>query len=181
MKGRPKNTEALFLTMRQAIDFLGCSKSELLLWIKPDRRLPSEFGAQSGARLWLRRTLEAAEPRLDTWRTRDFAARAAQDATESAKRAQMKARRAGMRKGGALLMTKACALLKCTPAELNRWAVDGRLPPDGEIVLAGLARRVNARAWLPQTLERAQSCLEGWRAQDQTRKRFKRQGLRTIA
>jgi hypothetical protein len=65
-------------------------------------------------------------------------------------------------------------------AELNRWAADGRLPPDGEIVLTGLPKTVNARAWLPASIDCAMARLPDWRSQDQAKKAFKRRGLRQV-
>jgi hypothetical protein len=92
-----------------------------------------------------------------------------------------KARRKGMRKGGAVTAKHVCEQLACTLAELNRWAADGRLPPDGEIILAGvLPKTVNARAWLPATIDAARTQVADWRTQDQTKKNFTRRGLRQI-
>ena len=71
-------------------------------------------------------------------------------------------------------------MLECSLPELNRWAADGRLAPDGEIFLYGLPKAVNARAWLPESLEKAKAALDDWRAQDQTKKVFKRRGLRAV-
>ncbi|MBO0710840.1 MAG: hypothetical protein J2P47_06115 [Acetobacteraceae bacterium] len=167
--------------MRAAAKYLGCSKEELLAWIEPDRRLPS------GTPLWLRRTLDRARPLVDAWRERDRVAtearareRAAQHELLRAERAMQAARRAGMRKRGAILAGKVCEQLECSLTELNRWAADGRLPPDGEIVLFGLPKMVHARAWLPETIERAKAARDDWRAQDRAKKAFKRRGLRAV-
>jgi hypothetical protein len=143
--------EPLFLTLRAASEYMGCSKQELLSWVEPDRRLPGDVGRQSGARLWLRRTLDMAKPQIAEWRERDCAAARAVGAQVEAERSATSARRAGMRKG-ALVAAKVRAFLGCSLTELNRWAADGRLRPDGEIVLIGLLKKVNARAWLPETL-----------------------------
>lgn len=75
------------------------------------------------------------------------------------------ARRKGMRKGGALTAAAVCERLGCSRTELDRWAADGRLPPDGELFLR-LAKRVNARAWLPAKVEGAKAKIADWRAQD---------------
>jgi len=91
-----------------------------------------------------------------------------------------KARRKGLRKGGALTVKVVCERLECTLTELNRWASDGRLPPDGETVMAGLPKTVTARVWLPETVEGAKLHLEEWRQQDQAKKHFKRRGLRSV-
>jgi len=173
--------ESLFLTARAASEYMGCSKQELLSWIKPDRRMPGDAGPQSGARLWLPRTLDAAKPHVGKWRARDLAASQAVAAKLEAQESAISARRAGMRKGGAIVAAKVCAFLGCSLTELNRWATDGRLPPDGEIVLIGLPKKVNARAWLPETLARARTLLNDWRTQDQAKKVFKRRGLRSVS
>jgi hypothetical protein len=85
-----------------------------------------------------------------------------------------------MRKAKALTSGKVCAALGCSLTELNRWAGDGRFPPDGEIFIAGLPKNVNARAWLPDTVAAAEARLDEWRAQDATAKTFKRRGLRSV-
>jgi hypothetical protein len=79
---------------------------------------------------------------------------------------------------GAKTAKAVCERLGCSRIELDRWAVDGRMPPDGEIVLIGLPKNINARAWLPATVETAATLIDDWRAQDQARKTFKRRGLR---
>ena len=173
--------EPLFLTVRAAMEYLGCSRDELLCWVEPDRRMPGDYGPQSGARLWLPRTLDAAKPNIADWRARDRAKSDAGFAKAAAEHAASAARRAGMRKGGALVASKVCAFLGCSLTELNRWAADGRLRPDGEIVLTGLPKKVNARAWLPETLATAKTSPDDWRAQDQAKKIFKRRGLRRVA
>lgn len=89
------------------------------------------------------------------------------------------ARREGMRKGGAVMVSKVCAALGCTRTELNRWAADGRLPPDGEIVTY-FGRAVAARVWLPATIDAARINVGAWRAQDSIRKAARRRGLRAI-
>jgi len=166
-------TEPLFLTATPAAKYLGCSREELIAWIKPDRRLPGDVGPGSGARLWLQQTLAAAKSSVAAWRERDRAAAAARTAELAAKEVAAKARRKGMRKGGAVTTKKVCELLGCSRTELNRWAADGRLPPDGEIVIPSgiLPKKVNARAWLPDTIAAAKTLLESWRAQDRTQAR----------
>ena len=71
-------------------------------------------------------------------------------------------------------------ILGCTQAELDRWSSDGRLPPDGEIHFH-IHKSVWGRAWLPVTVEAARSQIATWRAQDATRKSFKRRGLQLAA
>jgi len=173
--------EPLYLTVRAAAKYLVCSKAELLAWIRPDRHLPS------GAPLWLRRTLDGARPLVEPWRERDRVATEARVAEAAAQKEMLRAhremqtaRRAGMRKRGAVLAGKVCETLGCSLTELNRWAADGRLPPDGEIVLFGLPKAVNARAWLPETIDAARTALDDWRAQDRAKKVFKRRGLRAV-
>ncbi|MBO0756846.1 MAG: hypothetical protein J2P54_13380 [Bradyrhizobiaceae bacterium] len=97
-----------------------------------------------------------------------------------AKKEAAKARRKGMRKAKALTSGKVRAALNCTQTELNRWADDGRFPPDGEILIVGLPKKVNARAWLPNTVEAAKAQIDEWRSQDATAKAFKRRGLRSV-
>jgi hypothetical protein len=174
-------TESLFLTVRAASEYMGCSTQELLSWVEPDRRMPGDAGPQSGARLWLPRTLDVAKPQIAEWRERDRAATRVVAAKVDAERSATSVRRAGMRKGGALVAAKVCAFLGCSLTELNRWAADGRLRPDGEIVLSGLPKKVNARAWLPETLATEKTSLDDWRTQDQAKKVFKRRGLRSVA
>jgi len=88
-----------------------------------------------------------------------------------------RARRKGMRKAKALTSGKVCAMLGCSLTELNRWAGDGRFPPDGEIFIAGLPKKVNARA---TTVEAARTGIGEWRIQDATAKSFRRRGLRSV-
>lgn len=167
--------ERLYLKVMEASKYIKCSKEELIAWVEPDRRLPN-----NGARLWLPKTLDAAKPNVSEWRKRDRAVEMAVVAKREADYFAAVARRSGMRKGGALVASKVCAFLNCSLTELNRWAADGRLPPDGEILLTNLPKMVNARAWLPETLENAKASLNDWREQDKTKKSFKRRGLRSV-
>lgn len=173
---------ALYLMVRRASEYLGCSRDELLAWVPNDRHMPGDCGPNSGARLWHRATLDATKPYISAWRERDRAISAA--AAERARQAdaEASARRAGMRKGKAVTAKRACERLGCSLTELNRWAADGRLPPDGTVMLAGtLPKTVEARAWLPGTLDQAASAVASWREQDETRKAFKRRGLKPCA
>lgn len=183
MTDPPYNIEPLFLMVPAAAKYLGCSEDELLAWIPPDRRLPDRRGPTPNARLWRRTTLDAARPNVEEWRAKDqvaFAAREAARAAILAREEAARARRKGMRKGGALLAGAVCERLACSLTELNRWASDGRLPPDGEIALTwGLPKIVHARAWLPGTLDLAKPKIADWRTQDQVKKIFKRRGLKT--
>jgi hypothetical protein len=73
--------------------------------------------------------------------------------------------------------------LNCSLTELNRWADDGRLPPDGQKFYRGVGPLGGSRwgrAWLSETIEAAKSCIPEWRAQDATRKAAKRLGLRVV-
>lgn len=179
--------ESLFLTARFAAEYLDCTRAELITWadrgwIAPDRRLPGDVGQASGARLWLRSTLDKGKPFIAEWRERDLAVTTVVAAELAARDTAAKARRGGMRKGRAITASRVREQLGCTLSELNRWADDGRLPPDGEVVLHGsLPKTVAARAWLPATVETAKAKLEDWRAQDQAKKIFKRRGLRSVA
>jgi hypothetical protein len=78
-----------------------------------------------------------------------------------------------------LISTNVVDHLGCSITELNRWARDGRLSPDGKrwSLLGGSYHRW-LRAWQPATIEAAVSQIEEWREQDKTRKRFARRGLR---
>jgi hypothetical protein len=176
--------DPLFLMTRAATEYLGCSRKELFACIKPDRRLPGDAGTGSGARLWLRQTLDAAKPQIDAWRERDRLTAEAQHERYAAEQHAQKECRASMRKNGALIAGKVREALDCTLTELNRWAADGRLPPDGEIFLFGactFGKSIYARAWLPATIKAAKASLDDWRAQDRAKKIFKRRGLRPIA
>ena len=173
--------ESLFLTVRAATEYLGCTRAELISWVEPDRRLPGDVGPGSGARLWLRQTLDVAKPHVDVWRERDRHVAAAIGTKMTEERQAATARRKGMRKGGAILARAVCERLECSLTELNRWAADGRLPPDGEILLFGLPKKVNARAWLPDKVDAAKLLLDDWRTQDQAKKIFRRRGLRSIS
>ena len=65
--------------------------------------------------------------------------------------------------------TEAKALLGCSATELNRWADDGRLPPDGIRYYRLYDEGVNGRwgrAWLPETVRSAQAHIDDWRARD---------------
>jgi hypothetical protein len=167
--------ETDFLTVRAAAEYLGCSKDELVAWVEPDRRLPGDVGPDSGARLWRHTTLDAARSHVEAWRARDRLAVAAQRRELEIERLAQKQRRAGMRKGGARLAGKVREALGCTLAELNRWASDGRLPPDGEIFLDGsvVGKAINARAWLPASIEAAKDRVAAWREQDKIAARQK--------
>ena len=59
--------------------------------------------------------------------------------------------------------------LACSVAELDRWAEDGRLPPDGERLYIGVGPRGGnkwGRAWLSETVHNAKACVDQWRARD---------------
>lgn len=79
----------------------------------------------------------------------------------------------------ALISTGVRETLGCTLSELNRWASDGRLKPDGErwSSLGGSYHRW-LRAWLPSTVAAAAPHVEAWREQDRVRRAFSRRGLR---
>jgi hypothetical protein len=117
-------------------------------------------------RLWSGTTLEAAKPHIEDWREQDRQQEErGRQKMESEERAA-KSRRKGMREAGALLASRVCEMLQCTKTELDRWAKDGRLVPDGEIFLAHLPKGVNARAWLPTTVERSKQHISEWRNRD---------------
>lgn len=162
--------EILLLTRGKAAEYLGCSDAELEKWIKPDRVFPYDGGdpARRGMRLWARPTLDAAKPHIAEWRARDEAAAELRWREFAAAKSAERGRRKGMRKAGALMAAKVCAALSCSRSELDRWAADGRLPPDGEIFVYGFRARksINARAWLPTTVEAAKNRIAAWREQD---------------
>lgn len=178
--GRSCPDDFLFLTTGEAAEYLSCSRDELIAWVKPDRRMPGQVGPGSGERRWSKQTLDRAKPHVEAWRARDRAEAAQRAAAMQARDEAAKARRKGMRKAKALTSGKVCATLGCSPTELNRWAGDGRFPADGEIFIAGLPKNVNARAWLPTTVEAARIRIGEWRSQDATAKSFKRRGLRSV-
>ncbi len=66
-------------------------------------------------------------------------------------------------------------ILPCSATELDRWAEDGRLAPDGvrhyHFSNAGIGGRWG-RAWLPKTIENAKARVNEWRAQDEKRERW---------
>jgi hypothetical protein len=170
----------LFLTTGKAAKYLSCSRDELIAWVKPDRRMPGQVGPGAGERRWSKQTLDRAKPHVEAWRARDCAEAAQRAAAMQARDEAAKARRKGMRKAKALTSGKVCAALGCSLTELNRWAGDGRFPADGEIFITGLPKNVNARAWLPDTVEAAKALIDAWRTQDATAKSFKRRGLREV-
>lgn len=82
---------------------------------------------------------------------------------------------------GGLSPTAVREILGCSRTELDRWAADGRLPADGERFYHGVGPRGGSgwgRAWLPETVEAAQSRVDAWRQQDQVRRTYRRRGLR---
>lgn len=66
-----------------------------------------------------------------------------------------------------------CEFLECSPTELDRWAGDGRFPPDGEryyyISNVPISRRWG-RAWHFESAVNALKSIDYWRAQDDERK-----------
>jgi hypothetical protein len=142
----------LMLTKKKAAEYLGCSVEELEKWVKPDRVNNYSNPVAGGMRLWSGLTLDAAKPNIQGWRERDRVASEIRGREFEAAQAAQRARRKGMRKGSALMATKVREALSCTRAELDRWASDGRLPPNGEIFVhgGGTRKSVNARALAPR-------------------------------
>jgi hypothetical protein len=167
------------LSKAKASEYLGCSVGELEKWVKPDRVDDSGNPATMGMRLWSEATLDAAKPHIEAWRARDKAATEARAGEFAAQLAAIAQKRKGMRKAGAMLAGKVCEILGCTRTELDRWAGDGRLAPDGLIHLYGMGARksLDARAWLPDTIETTKGQIEAWRAQDKSVKLARRQKL----
>lgn len=154
----------LLLSKKKAAEYLGCSVEELLNWVPPDR-VVTEDPRRQGMRLWRGVTLDAAKSNIGSWRERDKRESDRLHHEAEAARAAAVGRRKGMRKGGALLAGKVCEALNCTKTELNRWANDGRMPPDGAIHLC-MPRSLDARAWLPATVEGAKARIDDWRKKD---------------
>lgn len=76
-----------------------------------------------------------------------------------------------------------CEGLGCTRAEVNRWASDGRLPPDGKRFFShpNMGKTGQwGRAWLPETVAAARSLVAEWRKQDETKRKYARRGLRSV-
>lgn len=154
----------LLVGKRKAAEYLGCSVEELLKWVIPDRVMEGDPERQ-GMRLWSGATLDAAKPSIESWRERDKRDSDKRREEVEAAQAAAAARRKGMRKAGALLAGKVCEALNCTKTELNRWANDGRIPADGAIHLC-MPRSLDARAWLPATVEHAKASIDDWRKKD---------------
>jgi hypothetical protein len=157
----------LWLSKARATEYLGCSGEELERWIKPDRIVDGNPAAL-GMRLWRSRSLDEAKPHIAIWRDKDRAASELRSREFATRRADIAARRKGMHKAGAMLAGHVREILACTRTELDRWSEDGRLAPDGLIHLYGMGVRksVNARAWLPATIEVAKDQIPAWRERD---------------
>jgi hypothetical protein len=171
--------KVLMLSKAKAAEYLRCSVEELKKWVKPDRILGAPGHPKTGMRLWSGATLNAAKPHIEAWRERDGQESERLHREYEARRSAQSARRKGMRKAGALLTSRVCEILQCSKTELNRWSGDGRLPPDGEIHLS-LVKSVNARAWLPATVEDAKSKLDDWRKKDNIAKIARRRKPRIV-
>jgi hypothetical protein len=170
----------IWLSKARAAEHLGCSVEELLRWVRVDRTLPDDGNpATQGMRLWAAETLDRAKPQIDGWRERDRIAAETRDRQFAAQLAAEKARRRGMKKARAKLAGKVCKAIGCTRTELDRWAEDGRLPPDGEIVIH-VGKAISARAWLPATIEAAKDQMMAWREQDNIRKTARRKELKIV-
>ncbi len=168
----------LLLSKKQAAEYLGCSVEELLKWVIPDRVVKGDPRRQ-GMRLWSGVTLQSAKPSIELWRQRDKRESDRRRQEIEAEHAAAVARRKGMRKAGALLAAKVCEMLGCTRTELNRWASDGRLPPDGAIHLY-IGKSLDARAWLPVTVQDAKARIDSWRKKDEIVKTARRRRPRVV-
>jgi len=65
--------------------------------------------------------------------------------------------------------------LGCTATELERWAHDGRLPPDGERFYYHIGPRGGnkwGRAWLSDTIDKAGTHIDEWRKRDAEMRRL---------
>jgi hypothetical protein len=71
-------------------------------------------------------------------------------------------------------------MLGCTRSELDRWASDWRLPPDGEKFYANISPRRWGRAWLAESIEAAKDSVGEWRKQDAVRRINRKRGLRKV-
>jgi hypothetical protein len=173
--------EDLMLSKSKAAKYLGCSTAELVGLVQPDRILPMDAGppGAKGMRIWSVAALDAAKAHVEARReqNRIAAEKALQERADA--RAEIAAKRKGMRKGGALLAGKVCDALACTRAELDRWAGDGRFPPSGEIVL-NFGRAIACRAWLPDAVAAAKDHVAKWREQDAIRRAARRRPLKIV-
>jgi len=168
----------LLVGKKEAAVYLECSVEELVKWVMPDRVI-TEDPRRQGMRLWSGVTLDAARPSVASWRERDKRESDRLRQLADAAQAAAVARRKGMRKAGALLAGKVCAILNCTKTELNRWANDGRMPADGAIHLC-TPKSLDARAWLPATVEDAKTRVDEWRRNDTIVKTARRRKPRIV-
>ena len=70
--------------------------------------------------------------------------------------------------------------LGCSLPEINRWSADGRLPHLFSRKIQ-VHRTVTARFWESDRVRATTAQVAVWREQDTIRRRFKRQGLTSIA
>jgi hypothetical protein len=119
-----------------------------------------------------REELERLDRDADTRRVEN--AKKAAEAVEAAAhrttalRATLPPRPLNLKRSG-LSPTAAREALGCTATELDRWAEDGRLPPDGERFYYGVGPLGGSkwgRAWLPETVHNAKANVDEWRARD---------------
>jgi hypothetical protein len=159
--------EIFLLSKAKATEYLGCSPEELERWVRPDRVVQGNPAA-TGMRLWSGSTLDEAKHHIEEWREQDRSAAEHRGREFAIWDVAIKARRKGMHKAGAMLAGRVREILGCTRTELDRWAEDERLAPDGLIHLYGMGvrRSVNARAWLPATIAAAKGQIPFWRQQD---------------
>lgn len=116
-------------------------------------------------------------------RQRKAAKRAKQEAWLAEQRANSTPPEVKKSLRGGMSPTAAMAKLGCTKTELNRWAADGRFPPDGERHYRGVKSHGGSqwgRAWLPATVETATLQVDSWRQMDATAKKFRRTGLEVV-
>ena len=158
--------------------YLECAVEELVNWVMPDR-VVTEDPRRRGMRLWSGVTLDAVKSSIASWRERDKRESDRLRQLADAAHAAAVARRKGVRKAGALLAGKVCAILNCTKTELNRWANDGRMPADGAIHLC-TPKSLDARAWLPATVEDAKTRVDEWRRNDTIVKTARRRKPRIV-
>jgi hypothetical protein len=159
----------LLLSKAKACEYLDSSLEELNKWIKPDRIVKYDNPRAGGMRLWSGSTLDACRPHIEQWREPDRLAsgRAIQKAARD--RAAAAARQTELRRLGAMLTENVSDALSCSLTELNRWAADGRLEPDGALNLQYHRGRL-ARCWLPAKIAIARDYVQAWREQDEIAK-----------
>lgn len=77
--------------------------------------------------------------------------------------------------------SKACAILGCTPTELDRWAKERRVVPLYTMIESFLPKQTEIRYWLIADLKSALPYIQDWRVEWQERKNARRCRLRPVS